>query len=145
ALGRFATGVTVVAAKAPEGGLVGVTINSFSSVSLDPPLVLWSLDRQSPSLPPFESVSHYCISVLTADQLDLCHRFASPDLADAGTDMEIGANGAPRLRGCLAWYACRNRARHDGGDHVIFIGEVEEFGYREGRPLVFFSGRFGSL
>ena len=145
ALGRFATGVTVVAAKGPGDGLAGVTINSFSSVSLDPPLVLWSLDRESPSLPLFQNTSHYCINVLTADQLELCHRFASPDLDAAGIDVEVGANGAARLSGCLAWYECRNRTRHDGGDHVIFIGQVEAFGHREGRPLVFFSGRFGTL
>lgn len=143
ALGAFATGVTIVTTHTAERGAVGLTVNSFSSVSLEPPLVLWSLSRNSPSLAAFESAEHYAINVLAADQHELSSRFASP-IAEKfhGVGWRAGAGGAPVLAGCVASFESRNRYRIDGGDHVIFIGEVERFSRRHGEPLLFLGGRY---
>jgi len=153
ALSRFATGVTVVTTLAPEGrkgerassNFVGITASSFNSVSLSPPLVLWSLGLQAGSLPLFHAGTHYVINVLAADQLDLCQRFASGK-GDrfSGIDYAIGQSGLPILGGALAWFECHNRSRYEEGDHVIFVGEVERCGYADGQPLVFQGGQFGT-
>ncbi len=146
ALGRFTTGVTVVTAAGPDGTRVGITVNSFASVSLDPPLVLWSIERRSPSLAVFQSAPHFCVNVLAADQESLCQRFASPN-ADKfdGVGHSQGLGGSTKLAGSLAWFECRNQQQIDGGDHLIIIGEVEDFSHADGDPLVFFGGRLGSL
>lgn len=144
ALGRFATGVTIVTARSVQGDLVGLTASSFNSVSLSPPLVLWSLARMAGSLPVFSTGSHYAINILAADQKDLAERFAgrSPDRW-AGVDFTEGAAGAPLLRGAAASFECFNRSRYEEGDHVIFVGEVERCSHREGAsPLLFHGGRF---
>ena len=144
ALGMFATGVTIVTARTPEGSVIGLTANSFNSVSLEPPLVLWSLSRAAASLAAFRAGSHYAIHVLAADQKALAERFALRG-ADRwqGVDFTEGAGGAPLLAGAAATFECFNRSRYDEGDHVIFVGEVERCARREGAsPLLFHGGRF---
>ncbi len=146
ALGEFATGVAVVTARAADGQPVGVTINSFASVSLDPPLILWSLGLQSPSLAVFESCSHYAVNILAADQADLSQRFSqSQNDKFAGIDTTGGAGGTPLLPGCCAWFECRNEARYPGGDHIILLGYVEEFQRAEKPPLIFHGGQYRAL
>lgn len=146
ALGNFATGVTIVTAKGEDGTLVGVTANSFNSVSLDPPLVLWSLDRGSPSLTVLENASHFCVHILAEGQNDLCMKFAkSGEDKFSGVDFSDGLGGAPVFDGCLAQFECRNVVHHDGGDHVIIVGEVERFATMDGDPLIFFRGQLGDL
>lgn len=144
ALGMFATGVTIVTTRTPEGVPVGLTANSFNSVSLDPPLVLWSLSRAAASLAAFRAGSHYAINVLAADQKLLAERFAAKG-ADrwSGVDSLPGVGGAPLISGAAATFECFNRSRYDEGDHVIFVGEVERCTWREGAaPLLFHGGRF---
>jgi flavin reductase (DIM6/NTAB) family NADH-FMN oxidoreductase RutF len=144
ALGMFATGVTIVTARTPEGALVGLTANSFNSVSLSPPLVLWSLGRQAGSLPVFSAGSHYAINILAADQKDLAERFATRNIDRfAGVAWREGAGGAPVLEGVAAVFECANRSRYEEGDHVIFVGEVEACSARAGaQPLIFHGGRY---
>ncbi|WP_374315467.1 flavin reductase family protein [Aquabacterium sp.] len=144
ALGQFATGVTVVTARAADGSLVGLTANSFNSVSLDPPLVLWSLAKQSGSMPGFLSASHYAINVLGADQRQLAERFARKgiDRFD-GAPWKPGLTGAPVIDGAVAVFECEQRSQHDEGDHVIFVGRVMHCRRRVGvPPLVYQGGRF---
>jgi len=144
ALGMFATGVTIVTARTAEGQLVGLTANSFNSVSLSPPLVLWSLSRAAASMAVFSAGSHYAINVLAVDQKTLAERFASRG-ADrwSGVGFDEGAGGAPLLHGAAATFECFNRSRYEEGDHVIFVGEVERCSHRTGAsPLLFHGGRF---
>ncbi len=144
ALGMFATGVTIVTARGVDGTPVGLTANSFNSVSLSPPLVLWSLSRLAGSMPVFSAGSHYAIHVLAADQRALAERFASRGLDRwSGLDFDSGAGGAPLLRGAAAVFECANRSRYEEGDHVIFVGEVERCSHRaDASPLLFHGGRF---
>ena len=144
ALGMFATGVTVVTARTAAGELVGLTANSFNSVSLDPPLVLWSLSQRSLSLDAFRTGSHYAINVLAADQHELALRFATP-LTDRwdGVAWTPGVAGAPLITGAMAHFECFNKSRYEEGDHVIFVGQVEQVAHRpEATPLLFHGGRF---
>ena len=144
ALGMFATGVTIVTARSSTGELVGLTANSFNSVSMAPPLVLWSLARSATSMHAFSTGSHYAINILGADQQALALRFASRD-ADrfAGVDFVDGVAGAPLLAGAAATFECFNRSRYEEGDHVIFVGEVERCTQRTGAsPLLFHGGKF---
>jgi len=146
ALGEVATGVTVVTARSADGQPVGVTINSFASVSLEPPLVLWSLGLESPSLEVFEACSHYAVNVLAADQAEFSQRFSQSQTDKfAGIDLKVGAGGTPILPGCCARFECRNEMRYPGGDHVILIGFVESFHREEKPPLIFHGGRYRSL
>lgn len=144
ALGTFATGVTVVTGRDASGALVGLTANSFNSVSLDPPLVLWSLSRRAGSMPVFTRGSHYAIHILAADQIELAQRFATKDIDRfAGLPMVEGAGGAPLLDGAVARFECFNRSQYEEGDHVIFVGEVEHCTRREGvQPLIYHGGRY---
>ena len=140
----FATGVTIVTARTPAGELVGLTANSFNSVSLKPPLVLWSLSQAASSMAAFSEGSHYAINILAADQKELAERFASKQ-ADRwqGVAFAEGAAGAPLLDGAAASFECFNRSRYIEGDHVIFVGEVERCNHREGAaPLLFHGGKF---
>ncbi|MDB5947552.1 MAG: flavin reductase domain protein FMN-binding protein [Ramlibacter sp.] len=140
----FATGVTIVTARAPDGAVIGLTANSFNSVSLDPPLVLWSLAQAAASLAAFSKGSHYAINVLAADQKPLAERFALKG-ADRwnGVGFSEGIGGAPLLHGAAATFECFNRSRYEEGDHVIFVGEVERCSFRRGAsPLLFHGGRF---
>jgi len=144
ALGRFATGIAVVTMFVPEDGLLGVTINSFASVSLEPPLVLFSLAQDSQMLEPLLEQERFGISVLGSDQQRLSEQFAfeehprSYDKADI--DMDSGQT--PLLVGALAVLDCRVRQVVEGGDHQIILGEVESFEFREGDPLLYFQGRY---
>lgn len=143
-LGMFATGVTIVTARTPEGGLIGLTANSFNSVSLTPPLVLWSLAQAAGSMPVFSTGSHYAINILAADQHELALRFAARN-TDRWADVGFvdGVCGAPLLNGAAATFECFNRSRYEEGDHVIFVGEVEHCSHREGAsPLLFHGGKF---
>ena len=144
ALSAFATGVTIVTARDASGAFVGLTANSFNSVSLDPPLVLWSLSRRAGSMPIFSSGSHYAIHILAADQVDLAQRFATKDIDRfAGIAWKEGAGGVPLLDGAAARFECFNRSRYEEGDHVIFVGEVERCEHREGaQPLLYHGGRY---
>lgn len=140
----FATGVTIVTARSESGELVGLTANSFNSVSLDPPLVLWSLARVAGSMPALSNGSHYAVNILAADQRELAERFAKRDVDRwAGVAYTEGHGGAPLLTGAAATFECFNRSRYAEGDHVIFVGEVERCSHREGAsPLLFHGGRF---
>ncbi len=143
-LGTFATGVTIVTARGPDGVPVGLTANSFNSVSMSPPLVLWSLARSAGSMPAFERGSHYAINILAAEQHALAVRFASKAI-DRFKDLAFreGAGGAPIIQGAAAVFECFNRSRYEEGDHVIFVGEVEHCERREGaQPLIFHGGRY---
>ncbi|MBH1987789.1 MAG: flavin reductase family protein [Burkholderiales bacterium] len=146
ALGQFATGVTIVTAQAPDGRLFGLTANSFNSVSLAPPLVLWSLSRQSSSMPGFLASTHYAINVLAADQRLLAERFSRKGIDRfEGVAWRAGLTGAPVIDGAVAVFECSHRSQHDEGDHVIFVGEVAHCRRRVGAsPLVFHGGRFFS-
>src|SRR5215470_2203727 len=143
ALGQFATGVTVVTSRTADGRRLGVTVNSFSSVSLDPPLILWSLSRNTPSFHDFSNITHFAVNVLEAKQHHLSRQFSTP-LADkfAGVEFVDGPSGVPLLIGVIAQFVCRKVRQYDGGDHVILIGEVEQYKMSEGEPLVFHSGRY---
>ncbi|WP_261803703.1 flavin reductase family protein [Variovorax sp. PAMC26660] len=143
ALGQFTTGVTVITTRAIDGRRVGMTANSFSSVSLDPPLVLWSLARQAPSVADFTGASHFAINVLAVHQHHLSRQFSTPQ-ADkfGGVDCCEGTAGVPLLNGVIARFVCRSVKQYDGGDHLIFIGEVERYDRFDGEPLVFHSGYY---
>jgi flavin reductase (DIM6/NTAB) family NADH-FMN oxidoreductase RutF len=144
ALGLFATGVTIVTARAADGSLIGLTANSFNSVSLEPPLVLWSLAKRAGSLPVFAKGSHYAINILAADQKALAQRFASKELDKyEGVAFTEGSGGAPVLAGVAASFECFNRSQYDEGDHVIFVGQVERCASDAAKsPLIFHGGRF---
>lgn len=147
ALGGFATGVCIVTAQADTGRPVGMTINSFSSVSLDPPLVLWSIGRTSPSFPVFTTAGHWAINVLAEDQKALSNTFATPaENKFNGIDWHPGLGGAPLLPGTVARFECVTEHLYDGGDHVILVGRVGAFTHDGDRaPLLFAAGRYGHL
>jgi flavin reductase (DIM6/NTAB) family NADH-FMN oxidoreductase RutF len=144
ALGRFATGVTLVTIDGPDGPM-GFTANSFSSLSLDPALVLWSPAKASQRYPFFASAKHYSIHVLGQDQVELPARFSGGGPGFKGLDWRPNAEGVPTLPGALARFDCAQHATHDGGDHLIIVGQVLRLALEEGEPLVFAKGRFGSF
>ena len=143
ALSQFATGVTVITTRLDGGSFFGLTASSFNSVSLDPPLVLWSLSNKATSMPLFTGNSHYVINVLSADQAELADRFSRriPNRFE-GVEFELSATGLPIIKGVSAWFECHNRSRYPEGDHVIFVGEVERCDVSPQAPLVFHGGRF---
>ena len=143
-LGMFATGVTIVTARTASGELAGLTASSFNSVSLDPPLVLWSLAQAAGSMAAFANGQHYAINVLAADQQALAERFAARDTDRwAGVGFTSGVSGAPLLDGVAASFECFNRSQYAEGDHVIFVGEVERCSHNpDVSPLLFHGGRF---
>jgi len=143
ALSQFATGVTVITTRLADGTLLGLTASSFNSVSLSPPLVLWSLSEQASSMPVFSGNSHYVINILGADQAPLAEQFArkSANRFD-GVDYTLSRTGQPILKGVSAWFECHNRSRYPEGDHVIFVGEVEHCEVKPQAALVFHDGRF---
>jgi flavin reductase (DIM6/NTAB) family NADH-FMN oxidoreductase RutF len=144
ALGRFATGVTVVTATGAAGP-VGITANSFASVSLDPPLVLWSPARVSGRFPVFQSAGHYAIHILDAGQEWLARHFVRHGHAPEGAAWGEGAEGVPVLPDCLARFDCAAWARYDGGDHEVLVGRVLHAVVRQGTPLVFLGGAYGGF
>ncbi|SEN42647.1 3-hydroxy-9,10-secoandrosta-1,3,5(10)-triene-9,17-dione monooxygenase reductase component [Pseudomonas sp. ok272] len=145
ALGTFTTGVTIVTARGQDGAPVGVTANSFNSVSMDPPLVLWSLARKSQSLAAFEQASHWAVHILAHDQGDLSGRFArsvsGPEKFE-GIHCEEGLGSTPLLVGCTTRLQCRTAHIYDGGDHIILVGEVLTFDKCDAPPLVFQRGNY---
>jgi len=143
ALGTFTTGVTIVTTVDAAGSDVGVTANSFNSVSLAPPMVLWSLARTSTSLAAFLAARYFAVHVLASDQQALATRFSTRG-ADrfAGLNPARGADGIALLDRCAARFECRTAFQYEGGDHVIFVGEVLNFEHCEREPLVFKRGRF---
>jgi flavin reductase (DIM6/NTAB) family NADH-FMN oxidoreductase RutF len=143
ALSQFATGVAVITTRADDGKFVGLTATSFNSVSLGPPLVLWSLAQRASSLPLFTKNSHYVINVLSADQVALADRFSRRiDNRFDGVEYELSATGLPILKGVAAWFECSNRSRYPEGDHVIFVGEVEHCDVHPQTALVFHGGHY---
>lgn len=142
ALGSFTTGVTVVTAMSADGP-IGMTVNSFASVSLDPPLVLWSPAKSSSKHAAFAGAHHYAIHVLGADQDHLSSAFTRGGAAFDGLKVEINPQGVPVLPGTLARFECVQQALHDAGDHTIIIGKVLRVAHRQGEPLCFSQGRFG--
>lgn len=145
-LGMFATGIAVITARARNGEPIGMTISSFNSVSLAPPLVVWSLANDASLREELENCRHYAINVLAADQEALSNRFASRS-GDrfAGLTWDEGLDGAPILPGCCAVFEVRNSQRLPGGDHVVFISEVIRCERGEQAPLVFFNGQYRQL
>ena len=144
ALGTFATGVTVVTCQSDLGPL-GITANSFASVSLDPPLVLWSPAKSSSRYAAFLAAEEFVIHVLDAEQTALCQTFTKDGLDFGGLDVETLSGGAPLIRGCLAHFECQRFASHDAGDHTIIVGKVQAAASREGAPLVFSAGSLGRV
>jgi flavin reductase (DIM6/NTAB) family NADH-FMN oxidoreductase RutF len=142
ALGRFATGITVITTPTLEGPM-GFTANSFASVSLDPPLVLWSPAKASMRFPYFAAARHYAIHVLGAEQADLSQRFVRGGAGFDGLAHEINAEGVPVIPTALARFDCEQAATHDGGDHLIVVGRVLRALFREGPPLIFSQGAYG--
>ncbi|MBY6083895.1 flavin reductase family protein [Ruegeria arenilitoris] len=144
ALGCFGTGVTVVTTSTSEGPSA-ITVNSFASVSLDPPLVLWCLAKESNRYGAFQAAQHYSIHVVAEDQQDLALRFARNGLDFSHADWSPDHKGRPQLSQCLARFDCTLSARHEAGDHLILVGEVEQVMYRTGKGLIFKRGQFGGF
>ena len=146
ALGAFATGVTIVTTRGADGSDVGLTCNSFSSVSLNPPMVLWSLAKTSSSIEAFRNAGHFAVHILAADQDNLSGRFASKGIDKfAGLKLDRGPDDMPLLSGCTARFECRMAFQYEGGDHVIFVGEVVNLTHSERAPLIFHGGRYGMV
>ena len=146
ALGRFATGVTIVTTVAPDGHAVGLTVNSFNSLSLDPPLVLWSLRRSSPSLAAFRAAPRFAVNVLAESQLELSRSFASKvshKFADG--PWRRGDDGVPVLSGAAACFLCETASHQEAGDHELFIGRVLHLSDSHEPPLLFQGGRYRRL
>jgi flavin reductase (DIM6/NTAB) family NADH-FMN oxidoreductase RutF len=145
AFGRFATGVCVVTTVSPDGLAAGLTVNSFSSVSLDPALVAWCLGRKAPSLAAFTASTHYVVHVLSADQQQLAQHFARPSedkFASVRDQLDPTPGQVPMFSHALARFECRKVAMTDCGDHVMVLGQVERFSYSDEAPLLFHAGRF---
>lgn len=146
AFGHFATGVTVVTARDAAGEPVGMTANSFASLSLEPPLVLWSISRRATHFEAFTRATGFAVHVLDAGQEALARRFAARGVdrfADLATTTLV--TGAPVLERFHACFDCRLHALYEGGDHLIVVGEVLRIEQRPGGPLVFHQGRYGAL
>lgn len=145
AFGQFATGVTLITTRW-NGAPVAMVANSFSSVSLDPPLVLWCPARAARRFAAFAETERFAIHVLARDQGDLVKRFIRAEQGFDGTGFEDNGQDAPLLTDCLARFECETWARYDGGDHLIHVGKVLRTSLlREGEPMVFHQGRYGTL
>lgn len=148
ALGHFPTGVAIVTTRTPEGRPVGLTINSFSSLSLEPPLIMWSLVNHSPSLSIFEQCNYFAINVISQQQVEAALGFANSQVEDkfALVSHVDGEEGVPLLDHCVATFVCENYQRHEGGDHTLFIGRVVRHStITEHEPAVFHRGKFTRL
>jgi flavin reductase (DIM6/NTAB) family NADH-FMN oxidoreductase RutF len=147
ALGRFATGVAIVTAIDSEGHPIGLTVNSFSAVSLEPALVLWCLDNASHNLAAFRQASHHVINILSAEQMDLSNRFATwPIDRFVGLNWHAGLGGAPVFPDCCATFEVANTTQQVAGDHTIFIGQVERFTETANlAPLLFHAGQYAKI
>ena len=142
-LSHFATGVTVVTCKDAEARPCGITANSFSSVSLEPPLVLWNIAKTSNSLDAFLTARHFAFHILSDEQEDLSRHFARTDHTRfERIEYDVSADDVPILPGCIAVLHCTTWETHDCGDHHIIIGRVESFEFDDGDPLLFFRSRY---
>jgi len=146
-LGQFPTGVTVITARNASGDPIGVTASSFNSVSIDPPLILWSVDKITSSADTFEQAEYFAVNVLASSQVDLSNHFASRnDDKFADISFETGVSGVPLLEGCAAQFQCKTWNLYDGGDHTIIVGEVLEYQCDESAsPLVFAKGSYAEI
>ncbi|MBO6511925.1 MAG: flavin reductase family protein [Roseibium sp.] len=144
AFGRFATGVTVVTTSSNDGP-VGITANSFSSVSLEPPLVLWMPDKGSRRFQYFEDAEHYAIHVLSHEQAEVCNGFVRNAHAFDQLPHTIDDKGVPLIENCLARFECKRFAAYEGGDHLIVLGQVVQAQMRQGDALTFFAGKLGQI
>ncbi len=144
ALGCFGTGVTVVTTHT-ENGPRAITVNSFASVSLDPPLVLWCLAKDSYRFNAFNGCQHYAIHVMAQEQQDAALKFARDGTDFSHAKWEPDAAGRPQLAECLARFDCQLHAKHEAGDHLILVGQVEQVMYRTGKGLIFKRGQFGGF
>lgn len=148
ALGYFPTGVAIVTTRSPDGRPVGLTINSFSSLSLDPPLIMWSLVNHSPNLAIFEQCNHFAINVISQAQIEAALGFANSKIEDkfALVSHADGEQGVPLIDDCVATFVCENYRQYEGGDHTIFIGKVVSHNtITEHEPAVFHRGKFTRL
>jgi 3-hydroxy-9,10-secoandrosta-1,3,5(10)-triene-9,17-dione monooxygenase reductase component len=144
--GHFATGVTIVTTLGTDGRPLGMTVNSFSSLSLEPPLVLWSLARASLNFDVFHNARHFAVHVLGTDRLPLARQFATREIDRfLGVTTTACASGIPRLSEYHACFECETHARYDGGDHSIIVGRILEIDERPGDPLLFYRGRFARI
>lgn len=144
-LGQFATGVTIITTE-HEGVLAGVTANSFSSLSLDPPLILWSIARSSRSFSIFEKTGHFAINILSAQQIAVSQQFSSAETDKfAGMDWEYGIHGSPILDGTIATFECTTETTYDGGDHLILIGRVRRYARYPGDVMLYVQGQYGIM
>ena len=145
AFGRFATGIGVAACSNENGGFTAMTINSFTSVSLEPPLVLWCIERNAMAAPAFLAAASYSVSILSAEQRSMSDRFARYGLDPMKDDeVDLGPSGAPLLKGRIAGFDCAVASRHTAGDHIILVGEVTHFDSADGAPLIYFASNYFS-
>lgn len=142
--GKFATGITVITSVSRQGGKIGLTVNSFSSLSIDPPMILWSLDNRSLNLEELIEASHFAVNVLASDQMEISNNFASrAENKFEDIDTIDGKNGMPLLKDTVAFLECKNIHQYPGGDHTIFVGEVEDFAISNKKPLLYANGQYG--
>lgn len=145
-MGHFTTGVTIITTVNKDGQMQGLTANAFTSVSLEPPLLLISVDKKAESWPAFEESKVFTVNILADDQEVLSRKFAvSGGDKFEGVAYRRGANGAAILEGALAYIECTLYAAYEGGDHSVYLGEIQEAEVREGKPLVFFRGGYRAL
>jgi 3-hydroxy-9,10-secoandrosta-1,3,5(10)-triene-9,17-dione monooxygenase reductase component len=144
AFGSFATGVTVITTKGQDGKDYGLTANSFSSVSLEPPLLLWSLDNKAKCFDAFQQAEYFAVHILAADQQDLSNKFASKEKF-VGLEVERGPGEIPLLVDSVTRFICKSTYKYGGGDHVIHVGEVVAFSENDLEPLLFHNGKYAKL
>ena len=141
-LGMFSTGITVVTTLDEENNPIGMTVNSFASVSLDPPLVLWSIDKKQPSYKTFLNSKGYAVNILSKKQLELCNHFSSPlENKFQSLEWKLSSNGFPLLSNSLAWFDCTTWERYSGGDHKILVARVNSYDSIEADPLTYWNGK----
>jgi 3-hydroxy-9,10-secoandrosta-1,3,5(10)-triene-9,17-dione monooxygenase reductase component len=146
ALGKFATGVTIITTRDEDGAPIGLTASSFNSLSLDPPLILWSLDKQSLSLKAFKEAEHFNVHILAHNQTDLSNRFAQKhEDKFYGIDWTCPEGGSPTLNDFAALFKCKTQYQYEGGDHIIFVGKVLDYETRQVEPLIFRGGRYADV
>ncbi len=143
-MGHYLTGVTIVTMAGPDKKPYGLTVTSFNSVSLSPPLILWSLDNRNDRLSLFQGANGFAVNIMAASQLALCKKFAAADNDRfLNCDWQFGAYGQPLIENALASLECRPWAEYDGGDHTIFVGEVMSIKQKKGEAAAFFNGKLG--
>ena len=141
-LGKYSTGVTIVTSIDNNGNPIGMTVNSFTSVSLEPALVLWCIDKKQPSYNSFMDAEGYAVNILSKAQNDICYRFASQiDDKFENINWRSSLNGFPLVENCLAWFDCKKWNYYSGGDHQILVGEVTSFNSSELEPLTYWNGQ----